>query len=401
LLLYGNAYALVVRSGGRPVALWPLHPTRVHLDDQDGVFTYKVSSPGGVEQYPPEDIVHVPILAPDGVRGQSPVTLAREAIGAALAAEEHAALYFANGAQPSGVLVHPGQLSPEAAQRLRESWRAAHGGRNRGGTAVLEGGMEYKPISNTAKDAQLIEARQFAMRLLAAAMRIPPHLLDPSVRGAYANVETQSLEFLTFSLAAAFDPVRGGFHPAAVHGPGAAPVLRRVPGGRPAAGRHPDPVRGLQDRYPGRLSWVRTRPGSARTCPGGDSVGKELETRSWPFAAELRQEGEQPVLVGYAVRWGEVSEPLPFRERFLPGAFAKDLASGRDVLALVGHELSKVLARRSNGTLTLREDEVGLWVEIRPQHGDQLCPGPGGPGATGRLEADVHRLCGDGRPLGQ
>jgi len=200
LLLFGNAYALVVRSGGRPVALWPLHPTRVHLDDQDGVFTYKVSSPGGVEQYPPEDIVHVPILAPDGVRGQSPVTLAREAIGAALAAEEHAALYFANGAQPSGVLVHPGQLSPEAAQRLRESWRAAHGGRNRGGTAVLEGGMEYKPISNTAKDAQLIEARQFAMRLLAAAMRIPPHLLDPSARGTYQNVETQTLEFLTFSL---------------------------------------------------------------------------------------------------------------------------------------------------------------------------------------------------------
>src|SRR5690606_40416709 len=97
-------------------------------------------------------------------------------------------------------------------------------------------------------------------------------------------------------------------------------------------------------------------PGSARTCLGGDSVGKKLETRSWPFAAELRQEGEQPALVGYAVRWGEVSDRRPFQERFLPGAFAKDLASGRDVLALVGHELSKVLARRSNGTLTLRED---------------------------------------------
>jgi len=95
-------------------------------------------------------------------------------------------------------------------------------------------------------------------------------------------------------------------------------------------------------------------------------VGEELETRSWPFAAELRQEGEQPVLVGYAIRWGEVSEPLPFRERFLPGAFAKYLESGREVLALVGHELSKVLGRRSNGTLTLREDDVGLWVEIRP-----------------------------------
>ena len=180
LLMYGNAYALVVRSGGRPVALWPLHPTRVHLDDQDGVFTYKVSSPGGVEQYPPEDIVHVPILAPDGVRGQSPVTLAREAIGAALAAEEHAALYFANGAQPSGVLVHPGQLTPEAltAAGERRAARRPQPGR----TAVLEGGMEYKPISNTP-GTPIVEARQFAMRLLAAAMRIPPTCW--TVRAAY------------------------------------------------------------------------------------------------------------------------------------------------------------------------------------------------------------------------
>lgn len=200
LLLYGNAYVLVLRDGRTPVALWPLHPSRVTLDDADGVFKYKVATPEGPKPYPVADIVHVPILAQDGLRGQSPVTLAREAIGAALAAEEHAALYFGNSAQPSGVIEHPGHLSDEAARRLGESWRAAHGGRRRQGTAVLEDGAKFEAIGSTARDAQLVEARQFAMHLLAAAMRIPAHLLDPSSRGTYANVETQSLEFLTFTL---------------------------------------------------------------------------------------------------------------------------------------------------------------------------------------------------------
>lgn len=60
--------------------------------------------------------------------------------------------------------------------------------------------MKFEPISGSAQEAQLIEARQFAMRLVAAALRIPPHLLDPTTRGTYANVETQSIELLTFSL---------------------------------------------------------------------------------------------------------------------------------------------------------------------------------------------------------
>jgi len=95
-------------------------------------------------------------------------------------------------------------------------------------------------------------------------------------------------------------------------------------------------------------------------------MAETLETRT--LELELRVEGEEqePRLVGYAVKWGERSQPLPFIERFLPGAFTKALESGRDVLALVDHDRSKVLGRRSNGTLELREDEVGLRVTIRP-----------------------------------
>lgn len=200
LLTHGRAVAQIVRADGRPVALWPIHPTRVSLDTTGGVFTYKVATPEGLRTFSPAEIVDVVMLADDGLNGRSPLFLAREAIGAALAAEEMAADYFANSAQPSGVLEHPGKLSPEAAERLKRSWQAAYGGRGRQGTAVLEEGMKFSPISSTAKDAQLLEARQHSMRAIAAALRIPAHLLDPTARGTYANVETQSLEFLTFSL---------------------------------------------------------------------------------------------------------------------------------------------------------------------------------------------------------
>lgn len=200
LLLHGDAYSLIVRDGIYPVALWPLHPTRTRLDDTGGTFVYKVSTAEGTREYLPRDVVHVPILAADGMRGQSPLMLAREAIGAALASEEHAALYFGNAAQPSVVLTHPASLSDEAAQRLKETWNSWFRSGGRHGTAILEEGMTVQQVSGTAQEAQLIEARQFAMRLVAAAMRIPPHLLDPTARGTYANVETQSIELLTFSL---------------------------------------------------------------------------------------------------------------------------------------------------------------------------------------------------------
>jgi HK97 family phage portal protein len=201
LLLYGNAYILVNwAENGAPAALWPLHPTMVQVEVQPGgTVLYRVTAQGQQATYPPDDILHIPLLALDGIIGRSPVQLAREAIGAALAAEQHAAGYFANAARPSGVLKVAGALTDKAAERLKKAWQEAYG-RGKAGTAVLEEGTEYQPISDNAQESQLLESRQFAMRVIAAALRIPPHLLDPSARGTYANVETQSLEFLTFSL---------------------------------------------------------------------------------------------------------------------------------------------------------------------------------------------------------
>lgn len=87
---------------------------------------------------------------------------------------------------------------------------------------------------------------------------------------------------------------------------------------------------------------------------------------------EVRQSGEEPAkLTGYAIVWNTLSAPLlkdglAFRERILPGAFAKDIAGGRDVRALVDHDRGKVLGRMGAGTLSLSSDEHGLRFEIVP-----------------------------------
>lgn len=93
----------------------------------------------------------------------------------------------------------------------------------------------------------------------------------------------------------------------------------------------------------------------------------ELELRSQFEEIRVAGTEEEPVLTGYAAVFNERSRPLPFIERIRPGAFRRSLENGQnDILALVDHDPGKVIARQSNGTLTLREDARGLLVEIRP-----------------------------------
>lgn len=81
---------------------------------------------------------------------------------------------------------------------------------------------------------------------------------------------------------------------------------------------------------------------------------------------EVRQADNEPVLVGYAVKWDSPTTiGGQFQEAFTRGAFSKSLVDG-DVRALIDHNTSQVLGRTKSGTLKLEEDDVGLRVTISP-----------------------------------
>nr|DAZ77932.1 MAG TPA: Portal [Caudoviricetes sp.] len=209
LLLWGNAYAQIIRNGkGEVVALYPLMPNRMSVDrDEHGqlYYTYTRASDeaktmtGTTVLLPPSDVLHIPGLGFDGLVGYSPIAMAKNAIGLAIATEEYGAKFFANGAAPSGVLEHPGTIKDPS--RVREAWMSQFGGSaNSGKVAVLEEGMKYTPISISPEQAQFLETRKFQINEIARIFRIPPHMVGDLEKSSFSNIEQQSLEFVKYTL---------------------------------------------------------------------------------------------------------------------------------------------------------------------------------------------------------
>ena len=208
LLLWGNAYAQVIRNGrGEVVALYPLMPNKMTVDrDKNGrlFYQYQMSTdePGGKYEtviLSPSDVLHIPGLGFDGLVGYSPIAMAKNAIGLAMATEEYGSKFFANGAAPSGVLEHPGTIKDP--QRVRESWMSQFGGsQNSGKIAVLEEGLKYTPISISPEQAQFLETRKFQINEIARIFRVPPHMLADLEKSSFSNIEQQSLEFVKYTL---------------------------------------------------------------------------------------------------------------------------------------------------------------------------------------------------------
>lgn len=147
----------------------------------------------------PSDVLHIPGLGFDGLVGYSPIAMAKNAIGLAIAAEEYGSKFYANGAAPSGVLEHPGTLKDPG--RVRESWQATFGGSaNANKVAVLEEGMKYTPISISPNEAQFLETRKFQINEIARIFRVPPHMVGDLEKSSFSNIEQQSLEFVKYTL---------------------------------------------------------------------------------------------------------------------------------------------------------------------------------------------------------
>ena len=208
LLLWGNAYAQVIRNGkGEVVALYPLMPNRMVVDrDANGQLYYQYTrstdEPGGRTETVtllPSDVLHIPGLGFDGLVGYSPIAMAKNAIGLALATEEYGAKFFANGASPGGVLEHPGTIKDP--NRVRESWQQTFGGSgNANKIAVLEEGMKFTPIAISPEQAQFLETRKFQINEIARIFRVPPHMVGDLEKSSFSNIEQQSLEFVKYTL---------------------------------------------------------------------------------------------------------------------------------------------------------------------------------------------------------
>lgn len=210
LLIWGNAYAQILRDrSGQVIGLYPLLPDQmsVHRSEQGKLYyvynRYEEDNPNFKEKGSivlfQEEVLHIPGLGFDGLIGYSPIALAKNAVGMTLACEEYGASFFGNGANPGGVLEHPGILKDPG--KVRDSWNAVYQGtRNAHKVAVLEEGMSYKQIGIPPEEAQFLETRKFQINEIARLFRIPPHMVGDLEKSSFSNIEQQSLEFVKYTL---------------------------------------------------------------------------------------------------------------------------------------------------------------------------------------------------------
>ena len=209
LLLWGNCYAQIIRDGKNGIlGLYPLLPENMEIDrDEKGqIFyiyhAYTDEKPGENNKdiyFRRDEIFHVPGLGFNGLVGFSPIAMMKNALGTTLAVEKYGSSFFKNGAQPSGVLEHPGVLKDPS--KIRENWSDVYGGANNAHkVAVLEEGMSYKAISLPPEDSQFLSTRQFGVNEICRIFRVPPHLVQDMEHATFSNIEHQSIDFVVHTL---------------------------------------------------------------------------------------------------------------------------------------------------------------------------------------------------------
>ena len=200
----GNGFSYVERnSKGQTIGLVPLNPDPVTITQaSDWTPKYEVTMPDNTRaKLAPSQIHHIRGPLPKGYVGQSMISMAREAIGLGLAAEQFGAHLYKNGVKPSGVLKHPKAIGPEATESLRQQFQDKYGGlSNSSKPLLLEEGMEWVALSINPNDAQFLETRRFQRSEIAGIFRVPAHFVNDLDKATFSNIEHQSLDFVVHAV---------------------------------------------------------------------------------------------------------------------------------------------------------------------------------------------------------
>lgn len=202
LLQDGNFYAIIIRdalnnvTGLKPI----INPAGVYpvLTPNDQLFYF---IEGYKEPFPMRDIFHVYGFSTDGIKGKSPLRIAREAFGMGLTLQEFGQQFFANGSHLGGVVEHPNVMTTGQYDMFRESWdRAYNSFKATGKTAILQGGAKFNRIGIAPEEAQFLQSRKFSIDEIARIYGLPPHMLAQMDGATFSNIEHQGIELVIYTL---------------------------------------------------------------------------------------------------------------------------------------------------------------------------------------------------------
>ncbi len=206
LALTGNAYAEIERgTKGSVVAIWPLDPHHTEparLNDGTLIYITRDGTKNGEErQLQAKDVIHLKLFSQGGLKGLSPIALARQELGLAQAQLKSGARFYGNGSKAGGILTPSSPLTPLQMQQTREFWEQQVAGVNQGRIGVLPADFKYTALGLSMEDAQWLQSRGYTRNQIAALFRLDPHWVGDTTRMSDANHEQSSLSLIQDTLA--------------------------------------------------------------------------------------------------------------------------------------------------------------------------------------------------------
>lgn len=200
-LEYGNGYAEIVKAGAEPIRLQLIHPTRVKPKLRNNELVYEVKTDSGTTYLTGDRVLHLVAFSDDGMVGVDPLSYHAVTLNTGRFSSRFTASYFENGANPTGVIKHPGALSKEAGERLRSQFQSKYVGiENSHKPMLLEEGMSFEPLSVDPEKSQLIELKKYNVEDIARIFRIPLSKLQSNDKANYNSLEAENTAFVTETL---------------------------------------------------------------------------------------------------------------------------------------------------------------------------------------------------------
>lgn len=201
IIMYGNAYCYIEKADdGTPLSLTYLERGDVTVyynkNTQDLYYQVVNHKPGRVR---PENMIHLYKNSINGVQGKSLVSYANQVLQLAKATDKTASKYYSSGCALSGVLTIKGARKG-AKEAARDAFATTHSGSSGSGLVILDEDMSYTPISGSASDSQMLEARAFNVEEIARYFNINPLLLGDTKGASYKSIEEANVEFLSRTL---------------------------------------------------------------------------------------------------------------------------------------------------------------------------------------------------------
>ena len=197
MLIYGNGFLYPIRKRNGIVNSIELVEFKdINFLKVDNKYFYQAYSNGKSIILNYDELVNVPYHTKDGIKGIAPLRKSKNTALLAKAIEEHGLSFFTNGSFTSGIISVPDELTNQAYDRLKASFKENYSKKKAYNISILEQGATYTQTTSANKDSQFLESKQFQVIEIARLFNIPPHKLGDLSRATFSNIEQQETNYM-------------------------------------------------------------------------------------------------------------------------------------------------------------------------------------------------------------